>query len=203
MTTDPELEELLQGIRLKALKDRAKALHRAARAGQSQARQRVEPYIDDPSKLRLQQAQLVIARECGYTSWRKLKSFIELRDATMEARRELANVQARMIPSKALIEECAAANRRVRRLTARWQKTRPDPSKGPGMLEPDPQPREPAGGDTRATLLCCSFCNKSQYEVPKLIAGPDGFICNECVMLCLEILQDEAMAESSQEDPTQ
>jgi len=37
----------------------------------------------------------------------------------------------------------------------------------------------------------CSFCNKSQEEVKKMIAGPDAYICNECVELCNEILTEE------------
>ena len=37
----------------------------------------------------------------------------------------------------------------------------------------------------------CSFCGKTQKEVKKLIAGPNVFICDECVMLCLEIIDDE------------
>lgn len=37
----------------------------------------------------------------------------------------------------------------------------------------------------------CSFCGKAQHEVKKLIAGPDCFICDECVLLCDEILQDD------------
>ena len=32
--------------------------------------------------------------------------------------------------------------------------------------------------------LYCSFCGKTQHEVQKLVAGPDVFICNECVDLC-------------------
>ncbi|HEX6143932.1 MAG TPA: ClpX C4-type zinc finger protein, partial [Geminicoccaceae bacterium] len=42
----------------------------------------------------------------------------------------------------------------------------------------------------RATLYC-SFCGKSQHEVRKLIAGPNVFICNECVELCSEIIREE------------
>ncbi len=38
----------------------------------------------------------------------------------------------------------------------------------------------------------CSFCGKGQKEVKKLIAGPSVYICNECVDLCLEIIEDEA-----------
>ncbi len=37
----------------------------------------------------------------------------------------------------------------------------------------------------------CSFCAKSQQEVPKLIAGPSVYICDECVELCNEIIKDE------------
>ena len=39
--------------------------------------------------------------------------------------------------------------------------------------------------------LKCSFCGKTQDQVKKLIAGPDVFICNECVELCNEILDEE------------
>ena len=37
----------------------------------------------------------------------------------------------------------------------------------------------------------CSFCGKTQKEVKKLIAGPSVYICNECVALCEEIIEDE------------
>jgi ATP-dependent Clp protease ATP-binding subunit ClpX len=39
--------------------------------------------------------------------------------------------------------------------------------------------------------LVCSFCGKSQDEVKKLIAGPSVYICDECVALCNEIIQEE------------
>jgi ATP-dependent Clp protease ATP-binding subunit ClpX len=39
--------------------------------------------------------------------------------------------------------------------------------------------------------LYCSFCGKSQHEVRKLIAGPNVFICNECVELCMDIIKEE------------
>ena len=35
--------------------------------------------------------------------------------------------------------------------------------------------------------ISCSFCGKSQEEVKKLIAGPNVYICNECVVLCKDI----------------
>jgi len=40
-------------------------------------------------------------------------------------------------------------------------------------------------------LLFCSFCGKSQHEVQRLIAGPQVFICNECVELCNDIVREE------------
>lgn len=40
-------------------------------------------------------------------------------------------------------------------------------------------------------LLFCSFCGKSQNEVRKLIAGPAVFICDECIELCNDIVQEE------------
>lgn len=44
----------------------------------------------------------------------------------------------------------------------------------------------------------CSFCGKDQFEVKKLIAGPDVFICDECVEICLDIIKEEnkEMAEA-------
>lgn len=44
---------------------------------------------------------------------------------------------------------------------------------------------------TTAKSLHCSFCNKTQNEVRKLIAGPSVFICDECVDLCNDIIRDE------------
>ena len=48
------------------------------------------------------------------------------------------------------------------------------------------------GGD----LLKCSFCGKSQKQVKKLIAGPGVYICDECIDLCNEIIEEE-LAEAS------
>ncbi len=48
-------------------------------------------------------------------------------------------------------------------------------------------PGKTPAGDT----LYCSFCGKSQHEVKKLIAGPQTFICNECVVLCMDIVREE------------
>ena len=40
-------------------------------------------------------------------------------------------------------------------------------------------------------LLHCTFCEKSQQRVKKLIAGPGVYICDECVNLCNEIIDGE------------
>jgi ATP-dependent Clp protease ATP-binding subunit ClpX len=45
--------------------------------------------------------------------------------------------------------------------------------------------------DENKNTLYCSFCGKSQHEVRKLIAGPNVFICNECVELCMDIIREE------------
>ena len=39
--------------------------------------------------------------------------------------------------------------------------------------------------------LHCSFCGKSQKEVKKLIAGPNVYICDECIQLCNDIIAEE------------
>lgn len=48
--------------------------------------------------------------------------------------------------------------------------------------------------------LKCSFCGKSQEQVRKLIAGPGVYICDECVELCNEILDDELIEPASRSD---
>ena len=40
--------------------------------------------------------------------------------------------------------------------------------------------------------LFCSFCGKNQSEVRKLIAGPAVYICDECIQLCSEIIEEES-----------
>ncbi|MBD3688862.1 ATP-dependent Clp protease ATP-binding subunit ClpX [Nanchangia anserum] len=46
-------------------------------------------------------------------------------------------------------------------------------------------------------LLTCSFCGKSQKQVRKLIAGPGVYICDECITLCQEIMEEELSAAAS------
>lgn len=46
----------------------------------------------------------------------------------------------------------------------------------------------------------CSFCNKTQDQVRKLIAGPNAFICDECVDICMEIIEDEMEEDQNDAD---
>lgn len=54
--------------------------------------------------------------------------------------------------------------------------------------------KSPRDQDSKNTLFC-SFCGKSQHEVRKLIAGPQVYICDECVELCKDIIQEETKAK--------
>jgi ATP-dependent Clp protease ATP-binding subunit ClpX len=47
--------------------------------------------------------------------------------------------------------------------------------------------------------LYCSFCAKSQHDVECMVAGPDCFICSECITLCSEIVEDHREAQVAKE----
>ncbi len=55
--------------------------------------------------------------------------------------------------------------------------------------------------DFQGGQLTCSFCGKSQREVRKLIAGPTVYICDECIRLCTEIIEEESERESQEKGP--
>ena len=55
----------------------------------------------------------------------------------------------------------------------------------------------------KETSLRCSFCGKSQDEVEKIIAGPSVYICNECIELCNEIIEEERAKDKKSDGPTQ
>ena len=46
----------------------------------------------------------------------------------------------------------------------------------------------------------CSFCGKSQENVKKIIAGPGVYICDECINVCQEIIEDEFYEEDEEID---
>ena len=48
--------------------------------------------------------------------------------------------------------------------------------------------------------ITCSFCGKTQDQVKKIVAGPGVYICNECIDLCKEIIDEELAPEKSSED---
>lgn len=54
--------------------------------------------------------------------------------------------------------------------------------------------------DIREPECKCSFCGKNQDDVEKLIAGPDVYICDECIELCNEIVQEEDETIDGSED---
>lgn len=55
-------------------------------------------------------------------------------------------------------------------------------------------------GSSSEKTLYCSFCNKSQHEVKKLIAGSSVFICDECIGQCNEIIREELPNTHAQGD---
>jgi hypothetical protein len=50
-----------------------------------------------------------------------------------------------------------------------------------------------------AEPLRCSFCDKTSAQVRKLIAGPEVYICDECVQVCVEIIEEGARLQSAPE----
>ena len=48
-------------------------------------------------------------------------------------------------------------------------------------------------GPTPQEVLYCSFCGKSQHEANKLVAGPHVFICDECIGVCSDIIDEQLL----------
>jgi hypothetical protein len=48
-------------------------------------------------------------------------------------------------------------------------------------------------GPTPQAVLYCSFCGKNQHEVNKLVAGPHVFICDECIDVCSDIIDEQLL----------
>ena len=175
----PQMKPLPDGIRFDTLRSQAKDLKSAFAAGDADAAARIKPYFSDlpASAVKLHHAQLAVAREYGVSSWRKLKGLIDARDAYGEALKTVAGIRDRMPrPSRALLDEMKAAQRKLHGVRKRYRAASPE------------RVAEPAG-----PTLHCSFCKKSQHEVEKLIVGGGGqaHICDECVAICNEVLDDE------------
>jgi hypothetical protein len=58
------------------------------------------------------------------------------------------------------------------------------PRSGPAGAHQDPTPQ---------TVLYCSFCGKNQHEVKALVAGPHVLICNECIDVCSDIIDEQLL----------
>ena len=67
-------------------------------------------------------------------------------------------------------------------LSARIDAAQPPSGPAVGPQGPAPQP-----------VLYCSFCGKSQHDVRKLVAGPTVFICDECIDLCIDIIDENLL----------
>ncbi|OOG67419.1 hypothetical protein B0E45_22420 [Sinorhizobium sp. A49] len=76
---------------LECIRKQAKAFHKALKAGDAAARQRTLPYFNEPAAIGLQDAQLVIAREFGFSSWTRLKTHLERAQSGKPATEQLAN----------------------------------------------------------------------------------------------------------------
>lgn len=57
----------------------------------------------------------------------------------------------------------------------------------------------PRDDDRDSSVIRCSFCGKTQDQVEKLIAGPGVFICDECVALCQDIIQEDTPLNSKKQ----
>lgn len=54
----------------------------------------------------------------------------------------------------------------------------------------------------KKNLMKCSFCDKSQNDVRKLVAGSTGYICDECIILCNEVIKDDVVKNHNNKLPT-
>ena len=52
---------------------------------------------------------------------------------------------------------------------------------------------------SKENAVLCSFCRKNKDDVGHMVAGPDVYICNECIDLCLEIIHDSGQEVCAEE----
>ena len=162
------------GIPIDALREQAKELLKSVQAGEADALDRIKPYFRDRVDVTLQRTQLVVAREHGFSSWRKLREFGEARDEYLRQKRERA--EGRWSPNRSETAWTSAGSL-VRRMAA-----------SVGIDE--------TGPDTRR----CRFCFKSQHRVRKFIASTGVYICDECVETCTDLVnRDEGSGKDDGE----
>jgi hypothetical protein len=88
---------------------------------------------------------------------------------------------------------------RIRR--ARGAPTSPPTERPPSGAFSAGRPPDPSVATGPKPPLRCSFCNKSQRDVPELIAGPRVQICSECVQICVETLAEARTLKQSPASP--
>ena len=172
MTVTPFPFGLPTGIPIDSLREHAKELLKSVQAGDAAALDRVKPYFRDPAGVTLQRIQLVIARERGFSSWRKLKDFAHARDELIEQKGKSLE-DRRTFNSKEITEKNAVISPIVKRM-----------ADSAGAEDADP------------TVRRCSFCFKRQDRVWKFIAGSANYICNECVETCTGLVDDDRSGQA-------
>ena len=160
------------GIPIDSLREHAKELLKSVQGGDAAALDRVKPYFRDPAGVTLQRIQLVIARERGFSSWRKLKDFAHARDELVEQRRESLEDRG-TYDSKKATEQAAVISPIVQRMA------------------------DSAGAeDADQTVRRCNFCFKRQDRALKFIAGTNNYICDECVHTCTDLVNGEESGQA-------
>lgn len=167
-------------VNLNDVRSRAKALLRSAQAGERAALERIKPYFEDSSSLTLQRIQLVVAREHGFSSWHKVKAFVDARDELAGHQRKHASRRYPQERDFLRDSEWQRSAREVRRLTCVIAK----------MFD--------ATVDDTDTA-CCTFCFEPHDGTKKLIAGIANFICERCVDRCASLME-ESPGTSADED---
>ena len=151
---------------LGVLKQSAKNLLKSAKSGNPPALKLFEQYFENPSKIRLElklsQAQLVIARECGFASWPKLKSGLEQWQAQNE------------IPPSVLY------NNLIKKITSLI------------ATDDTGAKSKPWNQDDAITLCCtfCRKSQHDVKQLIAGPAAK-VCICNECVELCNQLINEE------------
>src|ERR1041384_2738996 len=56
--------------------------------------------------------------------------------------------------------------------------------------------------EDRRRYTRCSFCGKGQEQVRKLVAGPGAYICDQCIDLCQEVLEEDTRSSSAKKAKT-
>ena len=166
MAIQPFPVGLPTGIPIDALREQAKELLKSVQAGEAAALHRITPYFRDPAGATLQRIQLVIARERGFSSWRKLKDFADARDQLVAQRRE-ALEDRRTYNSRKATEQAAVIGPIVQRMA-----------------------NSAGAEDADTTARRCNFCFKRQDQVLKFIVGTNNYICNECVETCTGLVNN-------------